>query len=830
MPSVLNHIFLPNLAEESPFTSNQQRGGENRIPSRDRASHSQRLESELNQIWDRVNEIKIERDAISIPVREGTYLEFESQIDHDLTTKSLEDIRQGVRLLNVRERQEGDDRKILATVFVPNGKEDFFIKKIRAYASEDSPSGRPKNQDLINSIEGIRLALLESLWTDKRELIPQEDPRWCEVWLRAESSNSQVVTQFTSVLDQLRISKKPNFISFPERIVVLIYVDYQKLSELLEATGLIAEIRIGQETAGFWVGESSQDQAGWIEDLVSRLELDFSSTCVCILDTGVNNAHRLLSPVLTDGNCLSVLPEWGTHDHYSERGGHGTLMAGLAVFGNLESKLSSSANIVLRHDLCSVKLLPPHNQPQTPPELWGDFTSRAISIAEIANPDKTIIYCMAVTATIGSENGKPSSWSGAIDNLAYGEISGNKKLLIISAGNITDPNEWLAYPDSNLISSVQNPAQSWNALTVGAFTELTAINDPDYQDHTPLASSGCLSPFSSTSYTWPSRWPFKPDVVFEGGNLLKSPDETIVDGYEDFSSLSTSKDITIRQFDLVNATSAATAKASSLAAEIAASYPDAWPETIRAIIIHSAKWSEQIIAQFNLDLSRKNHVANLLKICGYGTPNEEFALNSSQNNVMMISQAEIQPFEKVGSRYKTKEMHFYQLPWPREELLEMGEIPVKLKITLSYFVEPGPGEIGWKDKYRYQSYGLRFDLNSEAETEDDFKRRINAAARDDDESSSGDSGSNRWVIGSRGRSSGSVHSDIWEGTAAQMASCNLLAIYPIIGWWRQRTNLRKYDSRTRYSLVVSLETPSLEVDLYTPIVNQISIPITIENN
>ena len=33
---------------------------------------------------------------------------------------------------------------------------------------------------------------------------------------------------------------------------------------------------------------------------------------------------------------------------------------------------------------------------------------------------------------------------------------------------------------------------------------------------------------------------------------------------------------------------------------------------------------------------------------------------------------------------------------------------------------------------------------------------------------------------------GSVHSDAWTGTAAQLASSNLIAIYPVGGWWRYR--------------------------------------------
>lgn len=46
-------------------------------------------------------------------------------------------------------------------------------------------------------------------------------------------------------------------------------------------------------------------------------------------------------------------------------------------------------------------------------------------------------------------------------------------------------------------------------------------------------------------------------------------------------------------------------------------------------------------------------------------------------------------------------MHLHDLPWPKEVLLELGEVSGKLRVTLSYFIEPDPSEIGWQDRYVY---------------------------------------------------------------------------------------------------------------------------------
>ena len=48
-----------------------------------------------------------------------------------------------------------------------------------------------------------------------------------------------------------------------------------------------------------------------------------------------------------------------------------------------------------------------------------------------------------------------------------------------------------------------------------------------------------------------------------------------------------------------------------------------------------------------------------------------------------------------------------------------------------------------------------------------------------------------------------------------------IQVYPVIGWWRERSHLGKCNNKMRYSLVVSLSTPSADIDLYTPIITQV---------
>lgn len=83
------------------------------------------------------------------------------------------------------------------------------------------------------------------------------------------------------------------------------------------------------------------------------------------------------------------------------------------------------------------------------------------------------------------------------------------------------------------------------------------------------------------------------------------------------------------------------------------------------------------------------------------------------------------------------------------------------------------------------------------------------------------------MLGSQLRGLGSVHSDIWTGSAAELAEKGSVAIYPVIGWWKERANFERWGKQARYSLIVSIKAPEVETDIYTPVKNQIAVPVAI---
>lgn len=821
------HILLADNKISEPFTQPRGGGGAPHLLDRDRNSHSQRLIQKFEEIWTENERNNQARTAQGMATRDGTYLEVVGAAGFDLVTKSLEDRRAGVRLLNIRQEGEAEQRQIKATVYIPKGKEGYFVRKIQAYQSENTRSGNPRHARLVSSIEDVRLTLLEGLWTDPSHLIPTDEAKWCEAWLRVETEGNkeqEQIERFTCTADRLQIERKNNYVLFPERAVLLINASREQLINLMLSSDLIAEFRKGQEAAGFWMNETAITQKQWVDDLLSRLEVEAEPKIkICLLDTGVNNGHRLLSPLLADADMLTVDPAWGTDDHYPNPG-HGTLLAGLAAYGSLEDVLAKTGS-VSPHRLCSVKILPRPEQEPTPKELWGDVTAQAISRAEIQNPGHRLIYCSSVTAPEDIDKGRPSSWSGAVDNLSYGDGQ-DQRLVLISAGNMAQdffPN----YPDANFTSSVHNPAQSWNALTVGAYTEKIRVEDSSFRKHVPLAGANQLSPHSTTSRLWERKWPVKPDVVFEGGNWLIGPDGQLIN-HDDLELLSTSKNFQVHSFDTANATSGAVAQAAWFAGSVFRNYPDLWPETVRALIVHSATWEPEMRTQCEINGGSGAEYRNLLRTFGYGKPDLDKAVYSLENSLTYIAQETIQPFVLRNGAPATNEVHIFTLPWPAHQLIELADTLVTMKVTLSYFIEPGAGEVGWKDKYRYQSYGLRFEVNKSGESKEEFRKRINKAAREDGEESSGNSGF-PWIIGKENinRSTGSIHSDYWEGTAADLATSNTFAVYPIIGWWRERKHLGKVESQARYALVISLETPEENVELYSAVQAMIGTQIPI---
>ncbi len=842
-PRDRNHIRVTQGAAAEEFTPPRRNIGEVPIPSPvDRLGHAARLTSELEAT---IAAGEQRRGQLRVPVAgalKGVYVEIDSIPGLHLELARLDSkVADRPNLVAVQSEGVGEALRERAVVWIPEGGQSAFLRRFTQYA-ETAAQARPRHMALLERIDAIRLATLRSLWTDSPEDFPATDEKvWWELWLRRRDGGEWERLQAFATASALGLSTRR--LTFPDRIVVLCNASRQDLARALDSLDDLAELRKPRPIANVIPDYPSVRQIELANELSHRTTpAGIGAAAAALLDTGVFQGHPLLAASLDPADCHRLDPAWRLDDEI----GHGTSMAGLVLYGSIAAALVSGSPIQLSHRLESVRIFPPVPL-ANPPELYAALTAEAVARLEIQAPMRRRAVVLAITAPTtdhpefaeSSSVGQPTSWSAAIDALAAGlGVTGAaddltffrdapdapRRLFLVAVGNVdTFDHDHIARSDVEL---VQDPAQAWNAVSVGAYTELTSITDDSFAGWTPVAPAGELSPLSRSSVSFNRVWPVKPDVVLEGGNVAVSPGGGDFDIPEDLRLLTTrTMAVDPRPFTSFWATSAAAAQAGYLAAAILSDHADLWPETIRALLVHSAEWTPAMLARFPPATTRS--ARNVLRRrYGMGVPSLERATRSATDAVTLLVQDTIHPFLDGTMR----EMHVHKLPWPKSVLEQLGETLVSLRVTLSYFVEPNPGRRGWVQRYAYPSHGLRLALKHPTETILQFRQRVNARAREEEPGGNPQqtvSDGAGWVFGPDLRTIGSLHTDIWSGTAADLAARGVLAVYPVSGWWKQRPDLDRSQDGARYSLVVSINAPESGVDLWTPIAQQVSVEIEI---
>ena len=479
-------------------------------------------------------------------------------------------------------------------------------------------------------------------------------------------------------------------------------------------------------------------------------------------------------------------------------------MSGIAAYGDLAEIIFNSNTITLKHALESVRF--ELGDESTEP-IWGSTTKQAVEEVERTNLLVNRVFNLSVGAQPEFPlKGKPTSWSAAIDSICFKD--GYGRLMTIAAGNVF-PITKSGYPHRNLASEIDDPAHAINPISVGGYTELTDPVPP-LPGYELIAYSGELSPHSRTG---PAKYAVKPEIVCEAGNVVFD-DPMWEDCHDGISLLTTNKNYYAKPLINTACTSMAAPAAARMLALIWADNSNYRPATIRGLLIHSASCTEAMTRQFR-------NKYELLRACGYGVPNLELACHSAKSAVTLVAEDEIAcGYEDKDGNKKTitRDMCSYKIPWPVEELLELGSLKVELRVTLSYFIEPNPRQTA----YTYEGASLAWDMQGPAETDEEFFKRINKARREEDES--GFKSELGWVIGAQIRSRGSVQSDRLYCTAAELAGCGHVVVFPRHGWWKDNAKKRP-NPYIPYSLIISVVTVDQDVNLYVPIEALVSVVV-----
>lgn len=821
------HIQIRDLGVASINFRAPGGGKKDRIPPiNDRSAHAELLLEGLSGARQQFSDYaEAQKDVGVKPTRRGIPITVEGRKNIPL--------RVGKGRLNVLNVQRSDPKAGAenvdrATFFLTKNMLNTLQRNLQTYGEYTEPAdirsdqneddddededaelpGRPRNFSLFETGGQIRRTTIRDLWTDNIKALPRDkdvQATW-EVWSRLSRQDS-----FENALAAFDIESVGRATTFIDTAVHNVIATPGEIMEIVRASGAVVQLRGASSFVADYFQMEPGKRVSTVASLVERIQdPPLDAPRVAVLDTGILRSHPLLRTALPSNRCFAADDRWRVDDHH----GHGTKMAGIVQFGDLGDISAGSSPIPIATRLESVVVTAPDGAPPLPAR---DAMKRAV-VDLVESVRHKRVFCLAQTAVGEFEDGRPTSTSAVLDQLAFNDGQ-NTRLFCAAVGNAPHseekPYQVADYAVWNRDYGIQAPAQALNALSVGAVSLKTlAVPGVDL-----VAPPGNLAPSSRTAESWPPRTdpekadiiPTKPDIVMEGGNFRIDPDEVFCRPSPRHLVLTTSRAAPASPLAMVGETSAATAAAAGLSGRLLARYPTLRMESLRALLVHSAEWTPQMLehfeeAQMN-GLSEISARRLLLSRFGWGVPNEERLFHSAANALTLICEDTIVPFKQkeAESALRLKEMKYFQLPWPVRALETLGGTIVEMRCTLSFFIEPDPQASARDRLESYPSHRLKFDVRRFGESHDQTKTRSNRLA--DEPESRASSEDTNWMLGLYARQRGSLHQDDWKGAAYELAERNGICVAPIRGWWGDSKTFGKADRTVRFSLVVSIRTP-----------------------
>jgi hypothetical protein len=520
---------------------------------------------------------------------------------------------------------------------------------------------------------------------------------------------------------------------------------------------------------------------------------------VCVIDSGIQEAHRLLSPAIdiTKSKCF-VPDEEGIADFVSG-GGHGTRVAGIILF---PSGVPKEGNYQMPCWIQNARVLDQHcrlHEQLYPPALMEKIVGEYHRAG-------TKIFNLSINALSPHRLIHTSAWAATIDKLSWE----NDLLFVISTGNIrydlglvNSPGieHYLRtgrdYPDYLFEKScrIANPGHSAQAITVGSI----CFDKYEDEDSESFGRRGEPSAFTRVG---PGIWGMiKPDVVEYGGDYVRNKS-----GHPNIRVAPQTCPELVRSVlsggpavsrDDVG-TSYAAPKVTHIIALLQRSIPEGSALLYRALLVQSARWPEWA------EKSSENLFSHL-RYLGYGIPDSDRSLRNSEYRVTFVGEDSVGP----------SQAHVYSVRIP-DNLRRPGDsFRIRIEVTLSYKAIPRRTRRRTKS---YLSNWLHWEPSKIGESLEAFQsrilRHINLEKAEEE-----DTNTLPWIIKQR-RNQGVKEVNLSESTI-QKDWCYIesnqlppdfgLAIVGHKGWEKDRK------AEVPYAVVVSFEAVEQDIQIYEQI-------------
>ena len=124
-----------------------------------------------------------------------------------------------------------------------------------------------------------------------------------------------------------------------------------------------------------------------------------------------------------------------------------------------------------------------------------------------------------------------------------------------------------------------------------------------------------------------------------------------------------------------------------------------------------------------------------------------------------------------------------------------------------------------------RSHSLRFAVKRSLGNIQQFRQRINRAAEAEEDGRPVSLRAAMTGCSATVRDRGSIHSDIWRGSAAALADARRDRRVSRERLVEGEPGFQRWERSARYALLVSVRAPGANIDIYTPIANQLAISI-----